>query len=116
MSLLNKILPIIFLVLSIIIIAEGYYLFSYQNKFENNQNTIIQPPSPTPQFIAYKKNHALDKDTLNSIFNLAKGVVKSATLNVEVEGKLIEIDDKRGINPPDQFNYKIKIKSSSGDI
>jgi len=116
MSKTNKVLIIIFFVLLVITLGEIGYYFFYQ-PVNKSASTTNQSPSPTPQTISSEKNQAINKDTLDNLLFLKKGIVKSSLLTTEYQGSIIEIDDKGGTNSAGQFEYKlkIKIKSDSGD-
>lgn len=119
MSKSNKIFLFIFIILLIITGAELFYFFFYQPKSVNKPGPITnQSPTPTPQIILSEENQAFNKDVLDNLLSIKKGVVKSSILNNEYQGSIIEIDNKGGIVPTDQFEYKLKIRirSDSGDM
>lgn len=106
-------IPIFLLVILIILV---YILFLH---VKINMLLATQNAEPNPAISPYTLNPALDIDGLSMLTYWQKGIVKSANVTTELEGKIIKIDTDGVVEEhgwlPFKYALKLRIQGQNGD-
>lgn len=116
MSLQEKLLKIIFVILIIVLLGEIGYLVYNQFQLKNPSNNQINLTSQSlekPNDI--KIDPIYNKETIESILNLNKNIIKSSYLINEYEGEIIDLNITGGYSKSANFEYAFFIRIKNGE-
>ena len=117
MTLSEKVLKVVFIILFLVLLGElSFFFWQNYNSF-NNTNKINESyisPSPQENNELITRVPAYNKETLDSLYNLNKDIIKSSILLNEYEGIVIDIDENGGRLKKENFDFKyfLRIKNN----
>jgi hypothetical protein len=116
MTLSEKVLKVVFIILFLVLLGELSFFFwqnynSFNNKNKTNESYISPSPQENNELIT--RVPAYNKETLDSLYNLNKDIVKSSIVENIYEGEIIDV--KLTNNPLEKngfkYNFFIRIKN-----
>jgi hypothetical protein len=117
MTLSEKVLKVTFIILLLVLLGEiSFFFWQNYNSFNNTNNINESYISPSPQ----ENNElitrvpAYNKETLDSLYNFNKDIIKSSILLNEYEGIVIDINENGGYLKKENFDFKyfLRIKNN----
>jgi len=117
MTLSEKVLKVVFVFLLLVLLGELSFFFwqnynSFNNKNKTNESYISPSSQENNELIT--RVPAYNKETLDSLYNLNKDIIKSSILLNEYEGIVIDIDESSGHLKKENFDFKyfLRIKNN----